>query len=562
MRAAYRRRVLTAPSHDSLAEGDRALLAGDWARAQAAFESVLAAGTSPEAWDGVAWAAWWQADEPLTLRARETAYRGYRAVGNHRAAGNVAAWLASDYREFRGETAVAAGWLRRAHRLLDPLPESAAHGWLAVNEVSFVFDSTADAAAASGLAERAARIGREHGVADLEAVGLAQQGITAVVQGRVEEGMRLLDEASVVASGEDLQTPLSRGWALCYLIAACDGVGDFPRAAEWCHAMREVGERWGSRQLVGVCRASYGRVLATSGDWVGAEGELLAAVGDLEASRPAQAPRGLARLGELRARQGRTDEARSLFERSGSAGVLGLGELALDAGDADGAADAAERVLRRLPAAALLTRVPALELLVRARAGQGRVEDAAAVCEELARAGAQLGTPYVLGRVRLAAARVAYAAGDLEEARRASEDAVDRLSDGGAPYDAAVARLELARALTELGRRDAAAPEASAARDAFAALGAARELERADALLAGEAPPAAEEPPAAAITDLSPREVEVLRLIAEGLGDTEIAAHLVLSRHTVHRHVANVRSKLRLPSRTAAVAYAARAGLL
>ena len=125
-----------------------------------------------------------------------------------------------------------------------------------------------------------------------------------------------------------------------------------------------------------------------------------------------------------------------------------------------------------------------------------------------------------------------------------------------------MARLELARALTELGRRDAAAPEASAARDAFAALGAARELERADALLAGEAPPAAEEPPAAAITDLSPREVEVLRLIAEGLGDTEIAAHLVLSRHTVHRHVANVRSKLRLPSRTAAVAYAARAGLL
>ena len=324
MRDAYRRRVLTAPSHDSLAEGDRALLAGDWARAQAAFESVLAAGTSPEAWDGVAWAAWWQADEPLTLRARETAYRGYRAVGNHRAAGNVAAWLASDYREFRGETAVAAGWLRRAHRLLDPLPESAAHGWLAVNEVSFVLDSTADAAAASGLAERAARIGREHGVADLEAVGLAQQGITAVVQGRVEEGMRLLDEASVVASGEDLQTPLSRGWALCYLIAACDGVGDFPRAAEWCHAMREVGERWGSRQLVGVCRASYGRVLATSGDWVGAEGELLDAVGDLEASRPAQAPRGLARLGELRARQGRTDEARSLFERSGSAGVLGL----------------------------------------------------------------------------------------------------------------------------------------------------------------------------------------------------------------------------------------------
>ena len=62
--------------------------------------------------------------------------------------------------------------------------------------------------------------------------------------------------------------------------------------------------------------------------------------------------------------------------------------------------------------------------------------------------------------------------------------------------------------------------------------------------------------------ELSPREVEILRLVAQGLGDAEIAERLVLSPHTVHRHVANVRTKLRLPSRTAAVAYAARAGLL
>jgi pimeloyl-ACP methyl ester carboxylesterase/DNA-binding CsgD family transcriptional regulator len=69
-------------------------------------------------------------------------------------------------------------------------------------------------------------------------------------------------------------------------------------------------------------------------------------------------------------------------------------------------------------------------------------------------------------------------------------------------------------------------------------------------------------PPPAADTDLSARELEVLRLVAAGLSDAEIAERLVLSPHTVHRHVANIRTKLRLPSRAAAVAYAARRGLV
>jgi DNA-binding NarL/FixJ family response regulator len=72
------------------------------------------------------------------------------------------------------------------------------------------------------------------------------------------------------------------------------------------------------------------------------------------------------------------------------------------------------------------------------------------------------------------------------------------------------------------------------------------------------APPA----DAAADTDLSARELEVLRLVAEGLSDAEIAERLVLSPHTVHRHVANIRTKLGLASRAAAAAHAARLGLL
>jgi DNA-binding NarL/FixJ family response regulator len=538
----------------TLAHGAAALARGDWEAAREAFSAALEAEESGAAWEGLGWAAWWLSDEALTLRAREAAYRAFRSEGDDAAAGRVAAWLSSDFREFRGEDAVARGWLVRAHRLLDPMPESADHGWLALNEGSFALNVELDPERAAEHARFAARLGRELGVADLEAVGLALDGIAEVIGGRVAEGMRLLDEASTIAAVEELRFPLSQGWALCYLIAACDGVGDLPRATQWCMVMREVAERWGARQLIGVCRSTYGRVLATSGDWARAEGELVAAVEDLEASRPGQASGGLARLAELRARQGRTDEARALYERAGPSGVLGLGELALHDGRPADAADAAERVLRRLPAADVLGRVPALELLVRARAELGVLGEARAAYEDLERASSLLGTTYLLGRVRLAAGRLALAEGDHDEARRASEDAIDRLTS--APYDAAVARLSLARALLALGRTESAASVAGAARDAFAALGAVRELRAAEALIAGEAPAAA------GLGELSGRELEILRLVAQGLGDAEIAERLVLSPHTVHRHVANVRTKLRLPSRSAAVAYAARAGLL
>jgi ATP/maltotriose-dependent transcriptional regulator MalT len=321
--------------------------------------------------------------------------------------------------------------------------------------------------------------------------------------------------------------------------------------------MRDVAERWSGRQLLAVCRSTYGSVLATSGDWAGAEDELLAALTEMEAARPGQASGGLTRLGELRARQGRSDEARALFERAGTSGLLGLGALALDDGDAAAAADAAERVLRRLPEADVLGRLPALELLVRAQIGLGRLGDAARSFERLEAAGERLGTPYLLGRVRLVAGELALARGDGEESRRASEDAVDRLTDSAAPYDAAVARTVLAGALAALRRPERAEAELRAARDAFAELGAMRQLARAEAALAGEAPA---QP--AALGELSARELEVVRLVAQGLSDVEIADRLILSPHTVHRHVANVRTKLRLPSRTAAVAYAARAGLI
>jgi ATP/maltotriose-dependent transcriptional regulator MalT len=369
--------------------------------------------------------------------------------------------------------------------------------------------------------------------------------------------MRRLDEAAAIATGEELHLPISLGWALCYVIAAYEGIGDFPRATHSCKVMRESAERWGARHSRGVCRSSYGTMLACCGDFDGADVELTAALGDLQEARPGMVGGGLVRLGELRARQGRTEEARELFERAGThrLALLGLGRLALDAGDAAAAVDAAERVLRRLPAASILDRVPALELLVRARADLGELESAAAAHVELTAATSAIGTPYMYGRAHLAKAGLEMARGAHERARCAYEDALDSFGEVAAPYDAAVARLGLARALAALGRDQPAAAAAQAARDEFAALGATREATRAEGPLLDDTSRDSSEV-------LTPRETEVLRLVAQGLTNAEIAERLVLSPHTVHRHVVNARAKLRQPSRAAAVAQAARIGLL
>jgi ATP/maltotriose-dependent transcriptional regulator MalT len=544
----------------TLAEGGAALDRGAWSEARERFREVLALEESAEAWEGLGWVGWWLHDAELTLRSRERAYRCFRSADDPAGAGRVAAWLASDFLEFRGEGAIARGWIERAHRVLDDLPPGEEHGWLALNEGSYVLNVEGDLERTAALAREGATLGRSLGVADLEAIGLALEGTTLVRRGNVEDGMRLLDEASAIAAGEVLRSPISKGWALCYLISACEGVGDFPRATQWCDVVRDLAERWEGRQMIGVCRSAYGNVLASGGDWATAELELTAAVGDLEAARPAMAAGALARLGQLRARQGRAEEARELFERAGShqRALVGLGTLALDAGDATAAADAAERALRRLSEPAVLDRLPALELLVRARATLGDPDAAASANAELERIGAQIGTPYVRGRTRLVAGQLALARGEHEAARRACEDAVDLLLEAGATYETALARLELAHALTALGREEAAAYETRAARDALAAIGAEREALAAEPGAAGRALGAQPR----SLAELTARELDVLRLVAQGLSDAEIAQRLVLSQHTVHRHVANVRTKLRLPSRAAAVAYATRAGLL
>jgi ATP/maltotriose-dependent transcriptional regulator MalT len=200
-------------------------------------------------------------------------------------------------------------------------------------------------------------------------------------------------------------------------------------------------------------------------------------------------------------------------------------------------------------------------LLIEARAAEGDLARAREALAELAAISSAIGTPHLLASTRFAEGTVAATEGDHANARNALEEAIELFGQSRSPFERGRAHHQLGRVLLTLDQREAAVREARAALREAEALGAELECGRARALLE-EAEAAPREADAARRGGLTPRELEVLRLVADGLSDGEIAERLVVSEHTVHRHVANVRTKLGVSSRSAAVGRAAQDGLL
>ncbi len=385
-------------------------------------------------------------------------------------------------------------------------------------------------------------------------MGFALEGHALVAEGQVDAGMRLLDEATATAIGSGSADFACVGQTCCTMLAACELTGDIERASEWCEHTTEYARRYRFRTLFAVCRTSYAVVLLRRGRWPEAEEELVRASREFAAIRPRARGHAMLHLGELRRRQGRFDEAAGLFaEVEGSrAALLGSAALALDRGDSQRSRDLVERYLRQTPSSNRAERAVALELLVRSAAACSETEPIEHAVDELRAIAAAAPTQHVQALASSAAGNFAAAAGELDRARPLLEDAVDLFNRCGAPFEAATARLALARALRHAGRRSVAREEAQAARKAFRRLGAAHGVELAARLLAGLEDEAGAQP--ASTAGLTARELEVLRLLAAGLTNREIAARLVISEHTVHRHVSNLYRRLGLSSRTAATA--------
>jgi DNA-binding CsgD family transcriptional regulator len=241
--------------------------------------------------------------------------------------------------------------------------------------------------------------------------------------------------------------------------------------------------------------------------------------------------------------------------------LLGRATLALEREDAEAAAELADRFLRAVPAQLRPERAPGLELLVRAHVALGNSRRAEEALIELRNVAGIVASGSMQAALRFAEGLV-DAGPDPASAKVCFEDAVELWTGAGAPFEAACARANLGRILFRLGRRAAALEAVSKAAESLHAIGAMRAASRAQAIAreferAGTL--------AVRITSsgpLSGREIEVLRLVAQGLTNKQIASRLCRSEHTVHRHVANIFTKLDLPSRAAAVSYAAKHGLV
>ena len=422
------------------------LRAGRWESARAAF---AAADETAESLEGLSWAAWWLDEADAVFDARERAYRAYQETGDAAGAARMATWLAADELDFHGAVAVASGWLQRASRLLEPLEAGPDHGWLAFHE-GYVAHASGDAERARKLAVDAADIGRRFAVPDLEMLGLALEGGALVAQADVEAGMRCLDEATATALAGEATIPISSAWTCCFLVSACTAVRDFDRAFEWCDRIAEFAERYGSRYMLGFCRAEYGVVHLWRGRWAEAEELLESSIEDFARSRPAYAAGPMVQLAELRRRQGRPGEAARLLE------VRGRPRARSSAGRGSSSTPATHRPLsscskecaagrpvrarspssrcsssRRSPSTTSIVPLPRLSTCVARRADRDR--------------------PAARG-ADLAEGMLAASRGEHEHARPLLEDAVVALESSGAPFEAAHARAELAATLAALGR--------------------------------------------------------------------------------------------------------------
>ena len=472
----------------------------------------------------------------------DVAHQRHLDDGENLRAVRCVAWIVLDLAT-RGEIGPATGWLGRAQRLVAKEGECAERGYLLLPAV-FQQEAAGDFAAAAAIAEEAVQLGERFGDRDLFALAIHAQGYMLIKDGRVRDGLALLDEGMLAVTAEEL-SPIVTGIVYCGVILACQEVYEVARARQWTRALAD----WWSLQpqmvaFTGRCLIHRAEIMQLDGSW-GAALEEARRAGERFVETGNRAA-GLAcyRQGELLRLQGDFGGAEEAYRKASAFGwepQPGLAQLRL----AQGRADAAVAAIRRAESAATarLDRARLLPAFVEIALTAGENDAARRACVELE----QIATGYesaMLGAmVAHARGAVHLADGQPREALVVLRRAVETWHELDAPYEIARTRVLVGDACRLLGDEEAARLEHDAARGIFERLGAAPDLARFEASAKGE-------------HGLSRRELEVLRLVAAGKTNREIAASLVISEHTVARHLQNIFAKLGLSSRAAATAFA------
>lgn len=511
----------------------------DWQRA---YDLAHAAGgDDAQRLDVLAEAAWWLGRLDECIAAREEAYQRYLVEGSGRAAGRCAVSLYETHC-LRARPAMGSGWLSRARRALEDDTECHEYGALLLREAERGHGS-GELEHAGELAREAMQLARRVGSADLEAEALQTLGRVLISQGSTSLGMAHLDEAMLFAI-EGRLGPYSTGKVYCSLIGACEELGDLRRAAEWTDATMRWAEQHPFAIFPGICRVHRAAALEWRGEYAEAVREAERACVELLGSHLPNAAAAHAEVGDIKRRLGDLEGAELAFARAEELAGAAFPAVAL-LRLAQGRVDEALRINTDALAGATWNR-PARARLLADRAqiaiASSDLAGAAEATTELEALAAVLGSPPLIAEALTAQARLQLARGEPAAARISSGAALARWEELGVPYQAATVLSIQARALAELGEHDAAAGSTRASEERFAALG----------VRANVTTPARAEFPAG----LTEREVEVLRQLAAGLTNNDIAAALHLSPKTVSRHLSSIFTKAGVSTRSAATAFA------
>ncbi|MGW9632289.1 LuxR C-terminal-related transcriptional regulator [Agromyces sp. NPDC055520] len=502
--------------------------------------------------DALGLAAWFLGREDECERAWDAAHLAYLDEGETDAAIRCVFWLGFTLAD-RGETVRAGAWASRLFELCDaasPTPGSAAMAALSRAAGAF---ASGQLEASVDLGERAVALARDARDADLEVLATMGLGRSLVHAGRIGEGFECMDRVMLAISSGRV-SDRAAGPAYCAVIASCLDRWDVDRArvwtrelGDWCDAQR------GLEPFRGECSVHRAGVLRLVGEWPEAVLTLEAVCeGERRAETLENAYYG---IGELCRLAGRRDDAEAAYRTAAELGrevQPGLGLLRRDAGRMPAARAGVARALEAAPTPG--TRAELLAAQVELEIEHGDPHLAARAAAALRAMADSLGTVFLEAQADRAEARLLIGTDAAERALpllRRSWAVWRRLE---APYEAAVTRALMGRANRALGDEEAAQLEFDAARTVFTGLGAVADLDRLERLAAGSGG-------AAASAGLTRRELEVLRLVASGRSNRQIATELFLSERTVARHVSNILGKLGLGSRSAATAFAFEHGL-
>lgn len=489
-------------------------------------------------------------DEAKAEEAWTRAHQAFVEQGGPAAAARCAFWLGMHLRS-AGEPARAGGWFARARRVLDEANlQCVERGYLIIPEaIRSLYEGSPDTTKA--MFDQAAVIAERFGDRQLSVMARNGQGRALIKMGQVEAGMALLDETMVAVTAGEV-SPLVAGDLYCSLIDSCQEVLDIRRSQEWTGVlMRWCESQPGRIPQRGVCLVHRSQILQLHGQWPEAKDAAREACERLsQATHHFGAGSAFYQQGELDRLQGNEEAAEVAFREASRYGCdpqPGLALLRCAQGRLVPALAAVRRILADpAPPLARAAHLPAcVEVLLSA----GDAAGALAAAEELAATAADTGNPLVAAMASQSVGAVLLAQGETGTALGVLRRAVSQWLAIGSPFEAARARALLGQACRAQGDEETAQLEFDAARASLRALSAAPELARLEVLA---------RPSRTHDGGLTGRELEVLRLVAAGKRNRDIAKELVISEKTVARHVSNIFTKLSLSSRGEATAHAHR----